>query len=57
VADKRTGREALADVLSHELDIDLSDEFMKILDRMLVELWMLGFKIVPVDDKEEMAAA
>lgn len=42
-------RVALAEALANELGLDLDDDVMKAIDKVLISLWLLGYKIVPVD--------
>jgi len=42
-------REAFATALANELDLDLNEDVMAAIDRVLAALWLLGFKIVGHD--------
>jgi hypothetical protein len=42
-------RLAFAEVLSNELGIDLTPEFLAAVDRVLIGLWLAGFKIEPLE--------
>ena len=42
-------RRAFAIALANELDIDLNEQVMAAIDRVLAALWLLGFKIVSHD--------
>jgi hypothetical protein len=46
-----SARHAFATALANELDLDLTDEAMAGIDRILAALWLLGFKIVSHDAK------
>jgi hypothetical protein len=39
-------RQAFAVALANELDLDLDEQAMAAIDRVLAALWLLGFKIV-----------
>ena len=39
-------RQAFAIALANELDLDLNEQVMAAIDRVLAALWLLGFKIV-----------
>ena len=45
-------RTALADALGAELDIDLSPKFVAATDRVLMRLWLHGFRVTPFDDDD-----
>lgn len=49
---KPDARQAFAEALANELDIDLNEKVMAAMDRVLIALWILGFKIVSLDDDE-----
>ena len=42
-------RRAFAIALANELDLDLNEQVMAAIDRVLAALWLLGFKIVSHD--------
>lgn len=45
-------RVAMAESLAQELEQDLTPDFMKASDRVLAQLWMRGFKVVPLTRDE-----
>lgn len=49
----RETRIAIAEVLGHELDMDLSPEFLAGVDKFLANLWFSGFKIVPLSEADK----
>lgn len=53
MATKPDARQAFAEALANELDLDLDEKVMAAMDRVLIALWMLGFKIVSLDDGDE----
>ena len=46
-------RLAIAETLGQELDLDLSPEFFSAVDKFLVNLWLHGFKIVPLEKTDD----
>lgn len=42
-------RQAFATALANELGLDLNEQVMAAIDRVLAALWLLGFKIVSHD--------
>jgi hypothetical protein len=39
-------RQAFATAIANELDLDLTDEAMAAIDRILAALWLLGYRVV-----------
>lgn len=46
-------RMATAEALAQELDLDMTPEFLVAIDKFIAQLWMRGFKIVPVTNDEQ----
>lgn len=42
-------RQAFAEAIANELGLDLNEQVMAGIDRILAALWLLGFKIVSHD--------
>jgi hypothetical protein len=45
-------RNATAEALAQELDLDLTPEFFNNVDRFLMQLWMRGFKVTELPDEK-----
>jgi hypothetical protein len=45
-----TARQALAEAIGGEIKIDLDQDVMAAIDRILAALWILGFKVVKMDE-------
>ena len=56
MADARGARIVLAEALSEELDMDMTPEFLAACDKLLARLWLAGFTVLPVPDKQEAEA-
>lgn len=52
-----TAREALADALSTELDLDITPEFMQAVDKVLIRLYLHGYIVTEAPEETEDAAA
>lgn len=44
-------RQALADALASELGVDLTPEFVRGVDVVLIRLWLHGYTLCPVPDE------
>ena len=50
-------REALADALAAELDLDITPEFMMATDKVLIRLYLHGYAVVADSEEAEDVAA
>jgi hypothetical protein len=51
MSDMRTARIAFAEAVSEEFGVDMNPEWMAACDRILMRLWLFGYRITPIAEE------